>query len=912
MQVKRLSNSEVIHLDEILGTGGEGSVYGILKYPSWVAKIYHPQKVTLEHSYKLKVMFENPPQDASIVNGHPAIAWPLDLLIKTDGNQEIVGFLMHRVSQMRPIHDFYTPKTRRQEIPAFTYLGLHRIARNLAIAVSRLHERGYIIGDINESNILVDSNTALVTLVDVDSFQVHDTKRGMTYRCPVGKPEFTPPELQGVSFRDCDRIPEHDLFGLGVLIFQLLMEGTHPFDGVFQGKGEVPAIASRISIGHFPYSNHVVPYLPKPFAPDLEILHPGLRQSFLSCFQDGYRDSQVRLTARAWVQALVEAENALVQCSANPQHHYGKHGNDCPWCTRTHQLKGLDPFPSTTMRQQSLASLQSAITNANIPQVENQMTLLISSVRTHFVSTSSALRQVVQPSVLSFRNSLRATVQPTVRSTIAIFRKPHILIGAGITLTILASLVYVHRLNESKMMPLFYKVELLKNKGEFKDCIEKADDFPKNSRLYSSVMEISSQCRFSMIKELGKRQDFKAALSLLRETPQNDPLFTQHQQLIIQFVDEAIELATQNYELGHLEEAIKIIRDISQIYILPETSKRLPERWKEEWDKNASLMSSIENAQGKGEWQNIVTMSSQITTRHWISSAQKIVDEAYMKLAQQSLKTGRWDDAIIQANKVGNSVSKNYSIARQIVQQAQTKKMEMRSRIAQNSNASAASPQTISPKATSSSQPSSQDETSEVIQAAKQEDSANHKSDASPEVFDVPLDSEVGVDYTELQNLLAQGKWLEADWETKLVMHKVVDRPLYNSDDGSLRHIFTEEFTCKDFQTIDQLWEKASEGRFGFGVQWRIWKEIIGGDDLSWQTISWEHGSIFARKVGWRKQEGNGLIEFDRFVLTLNEAPAGQFPTVRWWQGNSYTSNSTAYDESFIEIDNKFHECGMR
>ena len=63
---------------------------------------------------------------------------------------------------------------------------------------------------------------------------------GSYYRCPVGKPEFTPPELQGRLFAHLDRAPEHDLFGLAVLIFQLLMEGTHPFAGVFLGHGGRP------------------------------------------------------------------------------------------------------------------------------------------------------------------------------------------------------------------------------------------------------------------------------------------------------------------------------------------------------------------------------------------------------------------------------------------------------------------------------------------------------------------------------------------------------------------------------------------------------------------------------------------------------------------------------------------------
>ena len=62
------------------------------------------------------------------------------------------------------------------------------------------------------------------------------------------------------------RAPEHDLFGLGVLIFQLLMEGTHPFAGVFKGRGEPPVLEQRIGrldrIGQTADINIHVPYLP--------------------------------------------------------------------------------------------------------------------------------------------------------------------------------------------------------------------------------------------------------------------------------------------------------------------------------------------------------------------------------------------------------------------------------------------------------------------------------------------------------------------------------------------------------------------------------------------------------------------------------------------------------------------------
>ena len=51
----------------------------------------------------------------------------------------------------------------------------------------------------NESNILV-TDTALVTLVDTDSFQVREPHNGGVYRCPVGKPEFTPLNSRAALF----------------------------------------------------------------------------------------------------------------------------------------------------------------------------------------------------------------------------------------------------------------------------------------------------------------------------------------------------------------------------------------------------------------------------------------------------------------------------------------------------------------------------------------------------------------------------------------------------------------------------------------------------------------------------------------------------------------------------------------
>jgi serine/threonine protein kinase len=345
MRLKRQSNAEVIDFGglEPLGRGGEARVYLYPTDQSCVAKIYH--RPMDEHRRKLRAMLANPPVDPMLDKGHVSIAWPKDLLHTDDSRGIMMGYLMGRVQDMRPIIDYFNPASRRAHCPLFSYRYLIYTARNLVAAVKTVHDRGYVIGDINESNVLVNDR-ALVTLVDTDSFQVQDPQSGLIFRCPVGKPEYTPPELQNRVFAEIDRTVEHDLFALAVLLFSLLMEGTHPFDGLYQGEGNPPLREERIAAGHFVYGSRPGPYSPKPAAPPWELLPPHIRRLFVRCFDQGHTNPSMRPSAAEWQQALYQADQDLMACSANSQHLYGVHLTSCPWCARAERLGGRDPFPS--------------------------------------------------------------------------------------------------------------------------------------------------------------------------------------------------------------------------------------------------------------------------------------------------------------------------------------------------------------------------------------------------------------------------------------------------------------------------------------------------------------------------------------------------------------------------------------
>jgi serine/threonine protein kinase len=344
VRVRTERTGKIFDLHEPFRSGGEGAIYEVPYYPNLVAKVYHAQRRTPERIAKLQIMVAHPPVNPTEHLNHPSIAWPTELLRDTATNQ-LVGFVMPRVRQMLPLSEVYNPRARRRQLPLFNYRYLVRTARNLCAAVQAVHQAGYVIGDLNESNVLV-SDRALVTLVDADSFQVRDPQRGVVYRSLVGKPEYTPPELQGCSFADVDRQPEHDAFALAVLIFKLLMEGFHPFDGVYRGRGEPPDLGARIRNGYFPYARSRTGIEPSPLAPPFEMLHSDLQALFVRCFAEGHRNWSVRPRVEDWLEALEGAEDALQQCGQNEQHYYWVHWSGCPWCARQQALGGRDPFPS--------------------------------------------------------------------------------------------------------------------------------------------------------------------------------------------------------------------------------------------------------------------------------------------------------------------------------------------------------------------------------------------------------------------------------------------------------------------------------------------------------------------------------------------------------------------------------------
>lgn len=333
--VLRTASGQIVRVGAKLGSGGQGEVFAAGR--DTVLKKYLPTTLIADPALerRLQVMVTHRPTGWRVAGGHVTLAWPSQVVL-ADG--QFAGFLMPAVDMRDTVelHRITNADDRRKAtggtawVRGFTWRYLVRTGANLSQAVHALHQAGVVIGDFNERNVRVTSDTR-VTLLDCDSMQIIDPASRERFFCRVGRPEFTPPELARANWRTTVRHPSSDLFALAIHIYQLLLEGEHPFRGKWSGPGEKPREIELAREGTWAHQRNGQ-LRPRPSAIDIALLPDDIAAMFRSSFETGAVNPGARPTGLQWHGALARLERSLRQCTANPEHFYPASNRACPWC----------------------------------------------------------------------------------------------------------------------------------------------------------------------------------------------------------------------------------------------------------------------------------------------------------------------------------------------------------------------------------------------------------------------------------------------------------------------------------------------------------------------------------------------------------------------------------------------------
>jgi DNA-binding helix-hairpin-helix protein with protein kinase domain len=295
--------------------GGEGCIY-----PSddgrYIVKIYHQPS-----SDKERLLQQIIHLGRNLGLDEQFLAWPLAIVCGVDGSA-CTGVVTRRVAPTHlPLSKLiYSPLNAAEQFRyGRSWLDYLKIARGTAGAVRTIHGKGMAHADIHLKNVLGDPASGEVVLIDLDGLVV----KGFLPPQVKGMPGFIAPEVVAGSADPGEHADRHSAAVLvlwtlllrNVMVPQRCYDDADPARDDALGYGEHACFSENpddrrnwISrIGTPLYRNGLLSY---------RMLTPKLRSLTERALVDGLRDPPRRPQVSEWEQALAEAYDVVVPCSA--------------------------------------------------------------------------------------------------------------------------------------------------------------------------------------------------------------------------------------------------------------------------------------------------------------------------------------------------------------------------------------------------------------------------------------------------------------------------------------------------------------------------------------------------------------------------------------------------------------------
>ena len=300
--------------------GGAGRIVAVADDPASVVKLYHDPATAAPYEEKIEAMLARPPALPPIVDGgerFEQIAWPRAIV--EDNRGQFRGFLMPFIdlSQAAPLETLLVKALRRHHGLPENYAYRLYAAQNVAAAVAELHRLGHHIIDLKPQNLSIYKRSMYVAVVDCDGLSID----GGGTRFPAGQftDGYRAPEAVTGRLDPHELGETQDRFALAVVLFQLLNNGIHPFQGVPRRPGDTLGTEQeRINAGLYAYDGRKGGRQ----APSPGSIHDHFERETGELFRRSFA-TRYRPSAGEWrdhLRDLIQG-GALQKCIANPEEH---------------------------------------------------------------------------------------------------------------------------------------------------------------------------------------------------------------------------------------------------------------------------------------------------------------------------------------------------------------------------------------------------------------------------------------------------------------------------------------------------------------------------------------------------------------------------------------------------------------
>ena len=295
--------------DEKIGEGATALVYKVsYKNQTWAAKIFKDNQNI--NAPKIQAMLEHQPNDLYInLDGQDFIQYAWVKYVIKNGVGKVIGFMMPYVDhdETYSLDTFYDPVLSKRLKPFESALTLRiQLAINLCELIENLHKNQNYFVDIKPQNIKVYKKNHKVVLLDCDGYSISNPNSSPNrFEAELISTDYIAPEVTRNNLKPSTLGLQQDLYGLAVILFQLLNRGTHPFQGITTDKNiSASTNDERASLGLYAYGlteNWKV-------KPRSQSIHNLFLDETRALFDKSF-ESETRTTAEEWINHFKDILN---------------------------------------------------------------------------------------------------------------------------------------------------------------------------------------------------------------------------------------------------------------------------------------------------------------------------------------------------------------------------------------------------------------------------------------------------------------------------------------------------------------------------------------------------------------------------------------------------------------------------